>query len=161
MQNGLHLLADGHLDADAFREADGGVGGEHAFGDHAVHVGDDLCEFAAFAEFDADGAVAGEAAGAGEDEIAEASEAGHGFSVAAAGKREASDLRKAASDERGDAVVTEAEAVAYAGGDGDDVLQCAAEFHADDIAVGVDAKARIAESLLHGAREFFVERRRR
>ena len=37
--------------------------------------------------------------------------------------------------------MTEAEAVADSGGDGDDVLQRAAEFDADDVAVGVDAES--------------------
>src|SRR3974390_913985 len=63
-------------------------------------------------------------------------------------RRQARDLRRAAGDEGRDAVVAEAEAVAYAGGDGDDVLQRAAELHSYYIIVGIDGEARVAEFLL-------------
>ncbi len=39
-------------------ETDGGVGGEHAFGDHAVHSGDDVVQLASTSEFHAHGAIA-------------------------------------------------------------------------------------------------------
>ena len=51
-------------------------------------------------------------------------------------------------------VVAEPEAVADAGGDGDDVLERAAEFDSDDVVVGVDTEAGIAEFALHGGGEF-------
>ena len=109
--------------------------------------------FLSAAEFDADAAIARQASGAGEHEVAEAGESGHGFGAASAGDDQAGHFGKAAGDEGGDGVVAEAEAVADSGGDGDDVFQRSAEFDADDIAVGVDAKTWVAEFLLHGAQE--------
>ena len=140
MQDGVHLFGDGHFHVAGVREADGGGSGEDSFGDHAVHAGDDFGKFFAAAEFDADAAIARQAAGAGEDEVAESGESGHGFGAASAGDDEAGHFGEAAGDEGGDGVVAEAEAVADSGGDGDDVLQGSAEFDADDVAVGVDAE---------------------
>src|ERR1700722_19243276 len=76
VQDGGHLLGDGHLHAVACGEAERGGGATDAFGDLAVHAGEDLGEFAALAQLDADGAVAGERAGAGEYQVADAGEAG-------------------------------------------------------------------------------------
>ncbi len=131
-------------------QSDGGVGGEHAFGDHAVHTGDDFVELASLAEFDADGAIARQASGAGEHQIAHTGEAGHGFGTAAASDGQARDFGEAAGDERGDGVVAQTEPVADAGGDGDHVLQRAAEFDADDVVVGVDPEVGVTELALHG-----------
>ena len=153
MQDGMHLLGDGHFDVAGVSQAYGCSCGEDSFGDHAVHAGDDLGQFLAAAEFDADAAVAREAAGASEDQVAESGESGHGFGAAAAGDDEASHLRKPARDQRGDGIVSQPKAVADSGGDGNDVLERASEFDADYIAIGVDAKAGIAELLLHGAQE--------
>ncbi len=158
VQDGVHLFGDGHFHVAGVSQADGGGGGEDAFGDHAVHAGDDFGELLAAAEFDADAAIARQAAGAGEDEVAESGESGHGFGAASAGDDEARHFGQAARDEGGDGVVAEAEAVADSGGDGDGVLQRAAEFHADHVVVGVDAEARVAEFLLHGAQQFGVLR---
>jgi hypothetical protein len=72
VEDGIDLLGDGHLDSVAGGEADGGGSGADAFGDLAVESCEDVGELAATAELDADGAVAGERAGAGEDEIADA-----------------------------------------------------------------------------------------
>ena len=102
VQDGVHLLGDGHLDAARLRQADGGGGGEDSFGDHAVHAGDDLRELFAAAEFDAYAAISRQASGAGEDEVAEAGESGHGFGAAAAGDDEAGHFGKAAGDQGGD-----------------------------------------------------------
>src|SRR3954463_13134961 len=149
MQDGVHLFRYGHFDVHFLGQANGSVGGEHALGDHAVHAGDDLVEFAAFAEFHADGPVAGKASGAGEDEVAHAGKSGHGFVTRTAGFGQAGDLGQSTGDERGDGVVAEPESVANAGGNGDYVLERAAEFHADDVVVGVNAKGVVAEFALH------------
>ena len=94
VEDGVHLFGDGHFDAVAGGEAEGGGGAADAFGDFAVEAGDDVGELAAAAEFDADGAVAGEGAGAGEDEVADAGEAGEGLAAAAAGYGEAESSRR-------------------------------------------------------------------
>ena len=36
-------------------QADGGIGGEHTFGDHAMHAGDDVIQLAPPSQFYADG----------------------------------------------------------------------------------------------------------
>jgi hypothetical protein len=82
MEDGGHLLSDGHLYAMALGEAESSGGGADAFGNFAVEASEDFRKLAAFAELDAYGAVAREAARAGEDEIADAGEAGHGFDTA-------------------------------------------------------------------------------
>src|SRR5579875_890060 len=105
-----HLLGDGHLYAVACGEAERGGGGEHAFGYLAVEGCEDLGKLAAAAQLDADGEVARHGAGAGEDQVADAGEAGHGLAAAAAGDGEAGDLGVASSDERGGGVVAELEA---------------------------------------------------
>ena len=134
------------------------VGRQHAFGDHAVHAGDDVVQVAAASEFDADGAIAREAAGAGEHEIAQSGQSRHGFRATAAGDDQARDLRQSAGDERGHRVVSQAEPVTNAGGNGDDVLERAAQLHSYDVIIGVNPKARIAELALHDGREFLVGR---
>jgi hypothetical protein len=58
---------------------------------------------------------------------------------AAAGQREARNLRQPAGDERGAGVVAEFEAVGNPGGDGDDILYRAANLDADDVGVGIQA----------------------
>ena len=140
VEDGVHLLGDGHFYAVARGELERGAGGADAFGDLAVHAGEDVGELAAAAELDADGAVAGEGAGAGEDEIAEAGETGESLAVAAAGDGEAGDLGDAAGDDGGAGVVAEVEALNDSGGEGDDVLERAAELDAGDVVVGVDAE---------------------
>ena len=79
MQNCIHLLSDRHLDSPGPRQSDGGLGGENAFRDRAVHAGDDLRQLAPAAQFDAYAPVAGESAGAGENQIPQAGQPGHGF----------------------------------------------------------------------------------
>jgi hypothetical protein len=49
--------------------------------------------------------------------------------------------------------VPEAETIADSSGDGDGILQRAPQFNANYVAVGIDAKSRIAEFLLYGSQE--------
>ena len=58
-------------------------------------------------------------------------------------------------------VVAEAQPVADAGGDADDVLQRPGQLDADQVEVGVDAEAVGAEALLHPAGQVRVGRWRR
>ncbi len=161
VEDGVDLLGDGHLDAVAGGEAEGGGGAGYAFGYFAVQALEDVGELAAAAQFDADGAVAGEGAGAGEDKVAEAGEAGEGLAVASAGYGEAGDLGDAAGDDGGSGVMAEVEAVDDAGGEGDDVFEGAAELYAGDVVVGVDAQGGRGEVALDGVGEDVVVRRRR
>src|SRR5205823_664690 len=94
-------------------------------------------------------AVAGKSAGTSEDEITEASQAGHCLLASAARDYQARDLGQATGDEGGDRVVAQTQSVTNSGGDGDDVFQSAAQLDADDVVVGVNPKTGIAEFALH------------
>ena len=112
----------------------------------------DVVERAAAAELDADLAVAAAMAGAGQHEIAEPAEAGQRVGAAAHRGGQPRDLDQAAGDQRGHRVVAEAEALDDAGGDGDDVLERAADLDAGDVVGGVEPQRRPAELLLDEAR---------
>ncbi len=49
VEDEFHLLGNGHFDRVTAGEAEGGAGGEDAFGDFAVEAGEDFREFAALA----------------------------------------------------------------------------------------------------------------
>ena len=51
VEDQFHLLGDGHFDAVLAGQAEGGAGGEDAFGDFAAEAGEDFGEFAALAQF--------------------------------------------------------------------------------------------------------------
>ena len=102
----------------------------------------------ALAEHAAEAVVAGVFGEAGDDEVADAGEAEEGFGLAAEGDAEAGHFREAAGDEGGEGVVAESEAFGDAGGDGEDVLDGAAEFDAGDVVAGVGAEVGGGEELL-------------
>ena len=101
VEDELHLLGDGHFDVVAAGESEGGAGGEDAFSDLAAEAFKNLREAVALTERLTDCPVAGERAGAGEDEIADAGKASKRFAAASAGYGEAGDFRDAAGDEGG------------------------------------------------------------
>ena len=83
----LHLFGDGHLDVMQAGETESGARGADAFSNFAAQAIKDFGKVAAMAQCLADGPVAAERAGAGEDKIAGAGEAGKSFAAAAAGSR--------------------------------------------------------------------------
>ncbi len=120
-----------------------------AFGDHAVHAADDLVELASAPEFHAHAAVAGEPAGAGQHQVSQAGESGHGFGASSAGDGQAGHLGESAGDQSGHRVVTVADAVHHSGGDGNHVLDRASQFQSDHVIVAVEAEVGVAEGFLH------------
>src|SRR5215469_11329227 len=132
-------------------EANGCGRGENAFGDHAVHSRDDFGKLLAASEFDADTAIAREASGASEDEVAEAGESGHSVGAASAANHQAGHFRQPAGDQGRNRIMSEAESIANPSRDGDDVLERTSEFHSDHVGVGIDTKTGVAELLLYGA----------
>ena len=84
-------------------------------------------------ELDSDVAIAGESAGAGENQVAKPGQTGHSFLTAAASDHQASHFRQAARDQGGDRVVAKSQAMANSGGDGDGIFQRSAKFDADDV----------------------------
>ncbi len=119
----MHLLGDGHLHITCVGQLDGGIRREHAFCDLAVHARDNLGKFPSTSEFNADIAVPREFSRAGEDKITETGESGHGFRSAAACDHEAGHLCKAPGDESGNRVMPQAQTVADASRDRNNVLQ--------------------------------------
>ena len=99
-------------------------------------------------------AVAAQRAGAGEHQVAYAGEAGEGFAARAAGNSQARDLRDAARDEGGGGVVAQTHADGDAGGNGDHILERAAELDANDVGRSVEAERIRGELLLEAARRF-------
>src|SRR5437588_3600185 len=85
VQDGVHLLGDRHLHATGACESDGRRGGEDAFGDHAVHAGNNFRQLVSAPEFDADAAVAREAAGTSENQVTESCQTSHGFGASSTG----------------------------------------------------------------------------
>ena len=159
IENGINRVDDRRAHAGL---AGGIVDGErvgHALGDHAERV-DGLFERLAVAEREADAVVARVLGETGDDEVADAGEAGEGFLATAERHAEAGHFRKRAGDERGHGVVAEAEAVGHAGGDGIDVLDGAAEFDAGDVVAGVNAEMRQGEKFLQGLGKLGVFARR-
>jgi hypothetical protein len=92
-----------------------------------------------------DAAVAAVAAGAGDDQVAHAAEAGEGCRLAVERGSETTDFDEAAGDQGGPGVVAEAESVADADGDGDDILERATDLNAGDVVAGVDAESVAVE----------------
>src|ERR1700693_571818 len=66
VQNGVHLLGDGHLDSASPRQPHGRRRRKDSFRDHAVHSGQNLRQLSPAAKFDAHAAIAGETARAGQ-----------------------------------------------------------------------------------------------
>ncbi len=79
MQNRVHLLRDRHFDSAGASQSDRCLSGEHTFRDCAMHAGDDFGQFPPAAQFDANAAVARESSGAGEHQVAQTRESGHGL----------------------------------------------------------------------------------
>src|ERR1035437_6362539 len=110
LKNRVHLLGNRHFDPGSMGQSDRSFGGEHAFCDHAVHPRDDVIQLAPVSQFDANAPVSREAAGAGEDQVAESGQSGHGFRSAPARDYQPRDLSQPPRDERGDGVVSEVKA---------------------------------------------------
>ena len=86
--------------------------------------------------------------GAGEHQVPQAGKSGQRFPAASASHRQAGDLGDSAGDDGRRAVVPQAQAGGDAGGNRDDVLERATQFHADHIIIGIDPQAGRAEFLL-------------
>src|SRR5215831_14723014 len=118
-----------------------------------MHRRHDFREFLAAAKFDADTAIAREPSSASQDEVPQSSQTRHSFSAASACDDEPGHFRETSSDQRGYGVVAQSEPVTDPGCDRDGVLKRAAEFHADNVVVGVDTKRTVAEFLLNTAEQ--------
>src|SRR5260221_585031 len=112
-------------------------------------------------DLEADAAVARKIAGRGEDQIAGAREAHESLRLPAERDAQARDFRKAARDERGARVKSEAQAIGDAGGDRHHVLHRAADFHADKVGAVIDAHTPAVQQRRRFAREGSIARSER
>ena len=129
--------------------------GARALGDHA-RLALDRRGGAALRERHAELSIAGQASRAGEHEIAEPGQPGHGPRDRAQSDRQTRHLGEPARHERGARVLAEPEAVGDSGRDGHDVLQRAADLDADHVAVGVEPELAGAEPPLERGRQGVV-----
>mmetsp|Transcript_77256 Transcript_77256/g.202697 ORF Transcript_77256/g.202697 Transcript_77256/m.202697 type:complete len:236 (+) Transcript_77256:52-759(+) len=104
----------------------------------------------------ADLAVAREVSEAGQQDVPHARESGHGLRPGPHLHGEPPDLRGALADERGHGVDAEAEALADAGRDGEDVLQRARHLHAGDVIGDGHAELGRGQDPLHQGRRLEV-----
>src|SRR5438105_3011960 len=104
----------------------------------------------------ADAAIPAMPTDAGRDQVADAGQAEKRLVFRAEGDAEAGHFHEAARKQGRLRIVAEAEAVADASGDADDVLERPAQLDADDVEVGVDAKTIRAEVPLRPLRQFPV-----
>ena len=140
-------------------EAEGSAGGKNAFGYFAAQALKNFWQVAALAQCLTDSPIAAERAGAGEHQVAYAGEAGESFAAASAGYGQTGDLSNASGDESGGGVVAEADSGGDSGSDGDDVLECTAEFDADDVGAGVEAEGLVDDAVEVGESfESFAQR---
>src|SRR5690606_2663273 len=108
----------------------------------------DVLELTALAEFDAHRAIARQVASAGQYQVAHSTQPAHGHGMGAAAQGEARDLGQAAGDERSPRIVSVAEPIRDACGDGDYVLERASQLHTDHVIGPVDSEAIGVESVL-------------
>ena len=124
----------------------------HAFGDMPQVLQDFFQRFA-LRQLQPHAPVARKVAGRRENQVAGTGQAEDGLGGSAHRHAEAGDLGQAAGDERGARVVTEAEAVADAGGDRHHILHRAADLDADEVGAVVHAHAPAVQQCRRLARE--------
>src|SRR5205807_8991593 len=110
-----------------------------------LHAARDVTGLFAPADALAKTSIAAQFGKAGDHEVAEAAQAGESFELSAAGDSKAAHLDGRARYQRGFRIIAEAQAIAHAGGNGDDILQRATHLDAKHIAAGVNAKSRATE----------------
>jgi len=111
------LFGNGDVDAAGAGGVANGFGVPDPFGDH-LHAGEDRADGFAPAQALADGMVAAVAAGAGDDQVADAAQPREGFGTRAQGAPETGHLGQAAGDDRRAGVVPEAQSVGSPARDG-------------------------------------------
>ena len=135
----VHLPRNWHLNAVLLRQLDHHTAGLDAFGDH-VHGSDNLIRSHAFRKFHADLSIARQRTHTGGQQIAKSSQAREGFRTATECHAQPADFRQAARNHQRAGVLTHTQAVSHARRYGHDIFQWPAQFTADDVRVGVDAK---------------------
>src|SRR5690606_37914257 len=150
VEHGVDLFDDGNVHAHPAGEVKGGKRGGHPLGSGSS--GGDGLDCLPTAKAFAERAIPAVAGEAGEREVPEAAQAGERLGARAAGDAETAHLGLPAGDERRLRVVAEAEPVAHAGRDGDDILERAAELDTEAIRRTVHAELGAVKDRLHELR---------
>ena len=129
VQDRMHLLADRHFDPRAFASPTAALVVSTPSATMPCMPAMIVSQFAPLPELHADAAVARQSAGAGQHQVAEPGKSRHGLALSAASHRQARDFRQPARDECRHGIVAQSESVAHPGGNGNHVLQRAAQLH--------------------------------
>ena len=146
LEHGVDCSEDGQIEAALVGEIHGDFGRRHAF-----HCGffEDILHFFAFDDARATRSVARETAKGGEHQVANSRQARDGTWLAAHRDAELLQFQGAARHKRSKRVDAVACAFNHAGADGQRVLQCTAQLHANDILRAVDAEIDGRQQALH------------
>src|SRR5580698_154625 len=158
IQNCVHLSGDWHLHLAESCQLNSRARGKNTLGHHTVHACNDVGQFTTPTELYTDAAITRQSSGAGQYQVTQPGESGHGLRLAAAGHNQAGHFRQAAGDQRRNRIMAQTQAVTNPSRDRDGILQRPSEFHANDVAVGVNPKLWVAEALLHRFRQTIVRR---
>jgi len=156
IQDQFHLLGDGHFNAVLPGESKCGARGKNTLRNFAAQTVKNLSQLAALAQSLADGAVAGERSGAGKNQIADAGESGEGFTASTTSYRQSSNLGDPAGDKSSGGVIAQANPGGDSGSNGNDVLQCAAEFDANQVCRSIESETLAGEFVLNAAGNFWI-----
>src|SRR5581483_4913000 len=118
-----------------------------------MHPGNDLPQRLALAQRFTHATVSRKAPGARQHQVTHPSKSKHGLMLGAASHGQARDLSQPARDERSHRVMSQPQAAAYARSNGNHVLECAAQFYANEVVIHVNAKAWVAEVFLDARSE--------
>ena len=100
--------------------------------------------------------IAGKIAGTGQDQVAHAGQAHACFRPAAHLQTQSGEFSQTARDQGGAGIEAETKAIGDAGGNGNDVFDCAAQFDSDDIGAGIKPQFRIVQFARDAAGEFGI-----
>ena len=141
MQDGIDRLRDRHFDAEVPGQLGDFTGGTYPFG-HVTQFFQNLRQRLASRQRQTDASVARKVAGTGQDQVAHASQAHEGITLAAEHFTQAGNFGKATGNQCRAGVEPKPQAIGNAGGDSQHVLDRAADFDAGKVIVGINAQAR-------------------
>ena len=116
---------------------------------HVHHVGQNIRDFFAAAEAFAETAIATEPRKARHGQIPQSAQAGKRFPFGAARHAEPANLDNRPGHQRRFGIIAKTQSIRNAGGNGNDVLQRAAQLDTQQVGARIDAKCRPMKQILH------------
>ena len=147
-QNGIHGVADGHIQLLLFDQPMNGLGGKVAL-DYGAHFLQCLFHRHTTAHQKAEPAVSGVVGYTSDDQVAHARQTGKGLGLAAQQLTQTGHLGDAAGHQHGLGVVTVAIAVGNTHSHRHDILHGTAQLGADDVGRGIHTEIVGRQGLLH------------